>query len=159
MMKQPQLILLCGLPGSGKSTFSFNNHLNENTTILSTDVHIEMSASCLKKTYNEVFKDYIKEAENLLEEKLKIAISNKHNVIWDQTNLTHKSRQRKLQHFPRFYIKKAVVFIIDDKTLFKRNEERKSYGRDLPEYVLNNMRNIFSIPTIEEGFDEVQIIS
>ena len=66
----PEIVMLCGIPCSGKSTY-VNKLLTyeywENSIILSTDNYIEEQAKRLGMTYNEVFQDCIDEATRQLE--------------------------------------------------------------------------------------------
>jgi predicted kinase len=156
-MKQPILLMLVGIPGSGKSTFIETLNI-DNLTILSTDFYIEMTASLKQKSYNEIFHETIKEAENCLNDMLQEAIKNNENIIWDQTNIVQKSRKRKLSKIPKHYYKKAIVFDASEDIILKVNNHRKQYGRNLPEHIIKNMQAIFTIPNVDEGFDEIEII-
>ena len=85
----PKLIMLVGLPGSGKSTYvkkTFDFKTGE-YLYLSTDVFIEINASLNKITYNEAFPLYIKNAETFLNDSLQLAIDDNISMVWDQTNL------------------------------------------------------------------------
>lgn len=150
----PALYMLVGLPGSGKSTFA-KNLFGFN---YSTDSVVESIANLQGKTYNEVFFDWIKVAQNQMDENLEVAIQHKDDVIWDQTNLTAKSRKSKLSKIPKDYRKVAFVFIADQVVLEKVNNERKEIGRDIPEKVLLDMQKNFEYPTKDEGFDEIYFI-
>ena len=150
----PVLYMLVGLPGSGKSTFA-KNLFGFN---YSTDSVVESIANLQGKTYNQVFFDWIKVAQNQMNENLEVAIQHKDDVIWDQTNLTAKSRKSKLSKIPKDYRKVAFVFITDQAVLEKVNQQRKEFGRDIPEKVLLDMQKNFEYPTKTEGFDEIYFI-
>ena len=116
-MNTPKLYMLIGLPGSGKSTF-INKILNPNkdwyTIVLSTDASIERYAEAHGKTYDDVFQEAIKGAETYLNDKLDHAIEHEYSIIWDQTNLTRKSRARKLAKIREYYYKIAMVVETDE---------------------------------------------
>ena len=86
----PEIVMLCGIPCSGKSTY-VNKLLTyeywENSIILSTDNYIEEQAKRLGMTYNEVFQDCIDEATRQLEMSFVRAKEEGKRIIWDQTNL------------------------------------------------------------------------
>ena len=150
-----QFIMLVGPPGSGKSTWvEKQNPIN--TIILSTDSTIDMVARERGLTYNDVFQDNMKFAEEVLKARLNIAIRSGSNIIWDQTNLTVKSRAKKLAQIPADYEKLAVAFELPREELYRRCAQRPE--KTIPNHVLDMMIGSYQRPTIEEGFDRVQII-
>jgi predicted kinase len=145
------LILLVGLPTSGKSSFVRNLMQHEewkNSTILSTDNYIETVAQAEGSTHDEVFSKEIKNATSQLNNDLRDAIEAQKNIIWDQTNLTTKTRKSKLGRIPSSYKKVIVYFeiLFDDALL--RNQNRP--GKIIPIGGLRHMYEIFEIPTILE---------
>ena len=147
------LYMLVGVPGSGKSTWISNQHWAKNCVHLSTDKFIDEYAASVSKTYNEVFTDYIKTATHMLNKQAITTNVAESDVIWDQTNLTVKSRANKLKIF-RCYKKIAVVFATPDShELAKRLASRP--GKSISDAVIASMTNIFQMPTTEEGFDEI----
>lgn len=151
-----KLIMLVGLPGSGKSTFAKTILHGRRLT---TDDFIESVAKDKGKTYNEVFLDYVKQAELFLQDTLDFSVVYPHfDIIWDQTNLTVKSRKGKLQKIPKNFKKSCIFFDTDFKKILERNEERKLTGRNLPDNVLLEMKDNLQVPTLEEGFDRVYVI-
>lgn len=151
----PALYMLVGLPGSGKSTWVSRNKIQHCIT-LSTDSYIEWFAATTGRTYNEVFKECIKRAEAFMNSNLESALETNFHIIWDQTNLTVKSRAKKLQKIPDCYRKVAVCFNMkSSEELLRVNEERSKFGRSIPHHVLSNMINTFEEPTTNEGFDSI----
>jgi len=153
-MPIPFVQILCGCPTSGKSTYSLKeiaHPASADTVILSTDNIIEKYAREEGKTYNEVFNDYFFKANAEMYEQLRTAIREKKSVIWDQTNLTVKSRKKKLSNFPSYYIKVAVYFILPYHELVKRNENRP--GKVIPLETLKSMYDSYVVPSCLEGFD------
>lgn len=150
------LIMLCGLPTSGKSTFVtklLNDPAYKNSVVLSTDSYIEQVAQRLNKTYNEVFDDTIDEANRQLELALIDAKDRGRCLIWDQTNLTPKTRKKKLSKIPSSYGRIAIWFDITLEEALKRN--RKRPGKVIPQRVLHLMNEQFVAPSCDEGFDVV----
>jgi predicted kinase len=148
-----ELIMMVGMPCSGKSTFieKFSNKFND-YIVISTDNIIEGRAEKQGKTYNEIFKDEIKSATKEMNERLAQAIQNGDNIIWDQTNLTVKSRKSKLSGIPKDYQKVAMYVETDLKTIKDRNVRP---GKIIPESVLDNMWGSIEVPSITEGFHAV----
>ena len=152
----PELVMLCGIPCSGKSTY-VNKLLTyeywKDAIILSTDNYIEEQAKRLGMTYNEVFQDCIDEATRQLEMSFVRAKEEGKRIIWDQTNLSIKTRKKKLIKVPSIYKRTAVWFQVDLEEALKRNGTRE--GKFIPESILKRMYHQFEVPTLEEGFDFV----
>ena len=150
------LIMLCGLPTSGKSTFVsklLNDPAYKNSVVLSTDSYIEKVAQQMNSTYNDVFEDTIEEANRQLELTLIEAKDRGKSLIWDQTNLTPKTRKKKLSKIPSSYARIAIWFDITLDEALMRNQQRP--GKMIPENVLKSMGEQFVSPSCDEGFDVV----
>jgi predicted kinase len=147
------LYMLIGVPGSGKSTWLKNQPWMKDCTVISSDDLIEAYAESQGKTYNEVFDEYAKTAMKLMNDNAVDAIANNKNIIWDQTNVSVKSRTSKLKMFKDYY-KVAVAFKVpDDAELKKRLASRP--GKPIPDFVMKNMIASYAIPTYDEDFDEI----
>ena len=157
----PKFFMLVGCPGSGKSTWlKEHRSTNQESFVLSTDAFIEYKATITGKTYNDAFKDNIKEAEQWLNDCLKCAITQQVDMYWDQTNLSPKVRAKKLAKIPKHYFKEAVIFLTQYDIIKKVNEDRKRIGRSLPDHILESMVKNFDISHIEhEGFDKITKIN
>lgn len=154
----PNLVMMCGIPASGKSTYiqqglDYTDFFNTGYTFLSTDNYIEEKAKKEGTTYNEIFDRTIKEATEEMNKLLEFAIKNNMSIVWDQTNLTPKVRQKKLKKIPEHYTKVAVYGNISLEEAMKRNRGRT--GKVVPQRVLIQMHSVFVPPTKEEGFDKV----
>ena len=150
--------MMSGIPTSGKSTYvqngiDYSEFSNEGYTYLSTDNYIQKKAEKEGKTYDEIFVYTIKEATEEMYKLLDFAIQSKMNIVWDQTNLTPKSRRKKLNKIPEDYEKVAVYRKIPLETAMIRNQERP--GRTIPPTVLRDMYKVFQPPSLDEGFDKV----
>ncbi len=152
-----ELIMLCGIPCSGKSTYVEtlkNMKYWENAMILSTDNYIETQAQRMGMTYNEIFQDCIDNATRQLEIDFIEAKDNGKDIICDQTNLSIKARRKKLSKLPSYYRRSAVYFEISLEEVLERNKHRE--GKFIPESILKRMYHQFEVPTITEGFDHVE---
>jgi predicted kinase len=152
-----ELIMMCGIPCSGKSTYIRrgveNSDMLDEYVILSTDDYIEEYAKANNKTYNEVFDDVIGEATTKMHKDLELAIQRGKSIIWDQTNVSKKSRKQKLKKIPGEYTKTAVVLPITLEEAIIRNSQRAN--KFIPRSVITRMYNQFEIPTEDEGFDVI----
>ena len=149
--------MLCGLPTSGKSTYVEklkSMKYWENATVLSTDNYIEKIAQEHNTTYNEIFEDCIAEATRQLELAFIEAKDMGKDIIYDQTNLSRKTRRKKLSKLPSFYRRGALYFEISLEEALERNKHRE--GKFIPESILKRMYHQFEKPTISEGFDYVE---
>lgn len=160
-MSKPVLWMLVGVPGSGKSTWITKVDVLEegrgrDTTVLSTDFFIECAAKRRGMTYNEVFQDTIKHANRMMYAHLDWALAHDHNIIWDQTNTSRKSRKEKLAKIPDHYKKIAVFFPTPDIEELERRLASRP-GKIIPKGVMQNMIDCLNQPMLEEGFDEVRV--
>ncbi len=149
--------MLSGIPTSGKSTYV--NKLKKldywkDAVILSTDNYIEKIAQEHNTTYNEVFDDVIPDATRQLELEFNMAKDKGKNLIWDQTNLSRKTRRKKLSKLPSIYKRGVIYFTVSLEDALERNKHRE--GKFIPESILKRMWHQFEIPTTDEDFDYVE---
>jgi predicted kinase len=152
-----ELVMLCGIPTSGKSTYV--NKLKKldywkDAAVLSTDSYIEKQAQRCGLTYNQIFDDVIDDATRELELELNMAKDKGKNIIWDQTNLSVKTRKKKLSKLPSFYYRGVIYFTVSLEDALERNKHRE--GKFIPESILKRMWHQFEIPTRNEDFDYVE---
>ena len=126
----------------------------ENSVVLSTDDYIEKEAKRMGLTYNQIFDDAIGDATRELELQLNMAKDKGKDIIWDQTNLSVKSRRKKLLKLPSFYRRSVVYFEVSLEEALERNKHRE--GKFIPESILKRMWHQFEIPTRNEDFDYVE---
>jgi predicted kinase len=144
---------MIGVPGSGKSTWIKNQDWALGLTVVSTDDFVEDYAKTQGKTYSEVFDEYMPTAVDLMAKAVVHAREHGHDIIWDQTSTTEKSRARKFRMLPD-YEHIAVVFKTPDATELARRLASRT-GKNIPDHVMRSMIDHFEMPTQEEGFREI----
>lgn len=156
-MSKPRLYMLVGVPGSGKSTW-VNRQIEQKDKyyIASTDRLLEIYASMRGATYDDVFKENIGYAEKAMLTHVKDAIMYNYDIIWDQTNITRKSRAKKLAMIPDTYEKIAVFFPTPETGELDRRLATRT-GKTIPPYVIDGMVEMLEQPMVAEGFDEVRV--
>jgi predicted kinase len=148
----PKLFMLIGVPGSGKSTWIRSR--NHDAVIASTDDKIEAAAAAQGKTYNEVFDAEIKAAGAAMREDVKQAVKDKRDIIWDQTNLTAKTRRGKMGQVPKSYERIALFFPTPDGEELQRRLASRP-GKTIPAHVIASMLASLEPPMIDEDFDAI----
>lgn len=146
-MNLPKLIIMVGLPGSGKSTRAKElAALEKSCVILSSDaIRKELSGSEQDQTQNDrVFK--------LLYQRMNDYLSKGESVIIDATNTTLKSRKRILSEcrVPCYKEIQLVMTPIEDCITRDASRER-SVGRE----VIYKFEASFQCPQYFEGFDAI----
>lgn len=157
----PEFIMLVGLPGSGKSTYIeklLEKYPERDYVIISSDDIIEEVALKEGKTYSEVFEKTVGYATAEMKRRAKAAAADGRNIIWDQTNMTVKSRTSKMKDFAGYNFS-AVVFSLTDEELNRRLKKRESEtGKVIPGFIIKNMANSYVAPSKSEGFENIQYI-
>lgn len=153
---KPTLTVMCGIQGSGKSTFALRaaeleEYDNEyDTAILSSDsiriIHPEF-------TNEQVFSTLYKRMNTLLKE-------NK-NVILDATNVTHKSRKHLLSQVKVDCYKRCIIVNTPIEVCRERVKDRNEgiYPHKVPLEVVDKYYKSFQVPFKEEGWDTIRIVN
>lgn len=144
---------MIGVPGSGKSTWIRNQIWALGLTVVSTDTFVEDYARAQGQTYNQVFRDYMPRAVDLMAAQVVFAREHGHSVIWDQTSTTVASRRKKFRMLPD-YEHVAVVFGTPEPAELARRLAGRP-GKTIPDHVMLSMLQNLKEPTLEEGFQEI----
>ena len=148
-----KLLFLCGVQGSGKSTFARTQRVMMDAEVVATDV--------IRKKYvgikeEDVFPTAYKLAAEFL--------NNGKNVIFDATNITKDVRNRNLssilEHVNVPVEKSIVVFNIDVNECKRRVEIRNSLPGEffIPLEVVDAYYQKLELVSEDEGFDNVYYI-
>lgn len=149
-MNNPKLIMLIGIPGSGKTTYAKKYIENTPNTIhLSSDkIREELwGDESIQGDNNKVF--------NLMQRRATDALKQGMDVVYDATNITRRDRQQMIRLCPSFAKIEARVVWAPINMCIKRDSERKrTVGKD----VIDKMLKRFQPPYFDEGFNEIMII-
>jgi predicted kinase len=155
--KSPFVIILSGIPMSGKSTWVRENY--PDTLAISRDELVMEVAGT--RDYNLAFKTVDQKAvDKLLAKRITDAATQKVDVIIDMTNLSRKVRVKNLSYFSNDYYKVSVVLPILDSEEYKRRNDFRSINENkfIPPFVIKSMMDSFVFPTDDEGFDKIILI-
>lgn len=155
----PELILLIGIPGSGKSFYTkkydYDRIFKHNTTILSSDqVRKEILGDENDQTHNEEVFQYIKDTSVEQLEKGQ-------RVIIDATNLSRKARQSITDYVDQklsFYEYGFIKFVVVATPYYQCLENNRKRSRQVPENVIERMYKQFEFPTLSETVHEIEVI-
>ena len=157
--KQPEIVIMVGLPGSGKSTYRETLLAMRDYVIVSSDDEIEALSQAVGLNYTEGFQRFIGQATAATKQKFREAVNTGKSIIWDQTNLSPKKRRGILKQVPKNYRKVAVVFEVDDVELQRRLDTReRETGKHIPPEVIKSMAKSYVPPSKQEGFDQVVFV-
>lgn len=127
------LLVLCGSPGSGKTTLSKQITEKQNTNRLSFD---EMR--CLQH-------------KELIQPTLEALQSN--NVVVDSVFSRISQRKLILEATKNIDCKRILIYMTTPlEECIRRNAQRPN---PLPEFMVRDIYNSFEIPTLDEGWDEI----
>lgn len=148
----PILYLMCGIPGSGKSTW-VKNHLKIFDRYVSRD-EIRFSMVAEDEEYfskeTEVFKEFCRQINKYLK--------NGYNVFADATHINEASRRKLLKEINEEADIQAVHIKTSLALTLERNENRKNTRSYVPTSVIRRMSCQFVAPTLEEGFSKIYTI-
>ena len=144
------LFLLCGAPGSGKTTFAKEKlipHLNSVTYVSRDDIRY----SFLNETddyfahEDEVFNEYIKDIQE--------GIKNSDNIICDATHLTERARNSVLDRLDlsNIDIIHIFYFLSSLNVCLERNERRTDRAK-IKRGIVRRMYFSIEIPSQEEKY-------
>lgn len=142
-----KLVVLSGLPGSGKSTYA--QKLKEKGYVVhsSDKIREELGDVNDQSKNNDVFV--------ILHKRIKEDLKNGNNVVYDATNLSRKRRVAFLRELKNIPCEKECVLIATPYEMCMAQNIKRE--RKVPFDVIFNMLKSFNMPSIYEGFDSVKV--
>lgn len=133
---------MCGLPGSGKSTYAKNTGY---IVCSSDDIREEFGLQHSKEDNNRVFQ--------ILHQRIKSLLLDGKNVVYDATNISMKKRVGFLKSIRHIDCHKICVFMaVPYEMCVIWNNLRE---RNVPCNVIKRMYHAIKIPAYFEGWDEI----
>ncbi|VDK34799.1 unnamed protein product [Taenia asiatica] len=165
-----EVIMMVGLPGSGKTVYANNlckMKPEKQYNILGTNLILDkmkVTGLARKRNYHGRWDALIDKANQCLNKLISIACKRRRNYILDQVRLDIFQRcafsRRKMRPFEGFQ-RRAIVIVPTDEEFKRRIDQRaKEEGKEVPEKAVLEMKANFEIPKsiVEDSssvFDEV----
>ncbi|XP_061643608.1 heterogeneous nuclear ribonucleoprotein U-like protein 2 isoform X1 [Phyllopteryx taeniolatus] len=153
---QSEMLLMVGLPGSGKSHWArahIQQHSEKNYKLLGT----EELLSCMMS--GGARERRLQQAAHCLTELIKMAAHTPGNYILDQCNILFSAQRYKLQLFCGFGRRVAVVLFPSADEWKRRLSERQKDGESIPETALLKLQVSCSLPEQLAGvLDELHYV-
>lgn len=142
-MKPNVLYVLCGLPGSGKTTYSKQLAAKTNAKHYSFDEYSGSNNPRLsKQAKQQMFQDVYN------------ALSGGCNVILDDLHTRLQWRLNVLSFVNNISCKKVLIVITtQEEECLKRNQQRERGV--LPDFVIKELKQKYEVPSLDEGWDEI----
>lgn len=161
LLHQLDIVLICGLPGSGKSHFC-RHHLLKNAKKRINRKEIrrflyEMTSGgepWKQEYFNEQHESLVKHVERRIYEQL---LHNKEKIVIDNTSVSIESRKNYITIAQQYKKSIGAVFLNTPvQTCLQRNRDSDD---PTPEAVISKLHASMRLPDKREGFQEVLIIS
>ena len=141
-----KLIMLVGLPGSGKSTKA-EEFRRQGYIIHSPDV--------IRNELNLHSNDDTQKVYDILHEHILADMNKGKDIVYDSTNLTRRRRLKFLNLIRKYDYEKICHVLLTPLDLCKeRNSQRVGYSK-VPNNELNRMSEMITIPMSDEGWDKI----
>jgi predicted kinase len=149
-MERPKLIILCGIPGSGK-TYYAERYVKTNPDT------IHLSSDAIRK---ELWGDEATQGDNnqvfsLMQSRAIEALNNGQSVVYDATSITRKDRSYIISLCPKFVHIECHVIWAPIETCIERDAVRE---RTVGKEVIDRMLKRFQPPYYDEDIDEIKVI-
>lgn len=158
---KPVLFFMMGIPASGKSTVV--KYLSEDfniSEVLSLDNLSEEYAEKNSIPYSVAVTTGMKEIKKKFTNQKELLKSENKSFIWDQVNSNKNHRLGKVNYFKNSHFIIGICINPESENIIKRMIHRKLYtDKILSMNMVNQMAKDFSIPTLDEGFNEVLFYS
>lgn len=148
-MNRPKLILLVGIPGSGKTTYAQQCIKKHSGLHLSSDlIRKELYGDeSIQGDPNEVFA--------LMQKRALSVLNGGVDVYYDATNINRKNRAGIIAACPKFVKIECHIIWAPIETCIERDAARK---RSVGKAIIDKMLKRFQAPYFDEGIHEIKII-
>lgn len=149
-MNRPSLILLVGIPGSGKTTYA-EKYIKEHPNT------IHLSSDLIRKELwgNEATQGDNNEVFSRMQSRAIDALNNGQSVVYDATNITRKDRYYIITLCPKFVKIECHIIWAPIETCIERDAARE---RTVGKEVIDRMLKRFQPVWFDESVDEIEII-
>lgn len=143
-----KIVVFVGMPGAGKSTKAKEYE---------DQCYIIHSPDAIRNEYNMHEIDQVSEILEILYERMFRDMKAGKNIVFDSTNISRRGRIKFLNKIKEFdYEKECLVFLVPIDVCKERNSKRVGFSR-VSENEYNSMLSVFSIPTTDEGWDQITL--
>lgn len=150
-----KMLIICGPPGSGKSTYAkqlFAQEIEQNgghdPCVINAD---KMRGQLCGDESDQSKNAYI--FNTLIPNLIKDAAKDNMDIIVDNTNYNRKNRKNLIKLGKELgYFIEAHVLVVSREVCKERNANR---ARHVPDFVIDRQFDGWQDPTLEEGFDSV----
>lgn len=149
-MNRPSLILLVGIPGSGKTTYA-EKYIEEHPGT----VHLSSDKIREELWGNEATQGDNNEVFSLMQSRAIEVLNNGLSVLYDATNVTRKDRAYIISLCPKFVKIECHIVWAPIETCIERDAARE---RTVGKEVIDRMLKRFQAPYYDEGIHEIKII-
>ena len=148
-MNRPTLILLVGIPGSGKTTYA-HKYIEEHPGT------VHLSSDKIRKELHgdESIQDNPCEVFAIMQKRAVAGLDFGYDVIYDATNMTRKDRAGIIAACPKFAKIECHIIWAPIETCIERDATRE---RTVGKAVIDKMLKRFQAPYYDEGIDEIKL--
>jgi predicted kinase len=147
------IYLLCGLPGSGKSTWAKKKAKETEALIINKDQIRTMLFG--EYGYRPEVEDIVRK---ITHGSILAVKSSKRDVIIDECNIT-KEKRSEVMMYTETTPTVCVYFTEKENNLKNRMHDRRGIPMEQWESIIMNMSESFEEPTIDEGFISIEEVS
>lgn len=156
MGDEPFLIMMCGLPGSGKSTFA-ENSININSGVRQSKPVIHSSDGLRKELYgDESTQGDANKIFNELHKRIKRDLADGKDVVYDATCIKKKQRIQFLKELNNIPCIPVCICMATEYSLCLHNNTKRE--RQVPIEVIKRMEMNWQPPHYSEGFKQITYI-